>query len=260
MKKVIVTVWFIIAAAVYIVVYGSIVLLISLFLRFFQGREKARKFVYNQIKIFGKNAFRWMFSPVTVFGQENLKETENYLVVPNHQSMMDIPLILGYIGPMPMIAKKELSKVPGVNWFVKYMGGLFLNRENPTQAASVLRQMNKILSSGKSLLVFPEGTRSKDGTVGKFKPAIFKLAIRNKTKVLPVSIWGTIFLVPKKSLFLNPGPVSMIIHPPLESSEFQNEEDLAQQVEKIVREGVDKLKTLGVKSHEKSLGKSPGSR
>ncbi len=259
MKKILVTIWFLVAAVLYVVVYGSIVLLISLFIRIFHDRSKARNFVFNQIKIFGQNAFKWMFSPVTVVGQENLKEGENYLVVPNHQSMMDIPLILGYIGPMPMIAKKELSKVPGVSWFVKYMGGLFLDRKNPTQAAYVLRQMNRILSTGQSLLVFPEGTRSADGTVGKFKPAVFKLAVRNKVKVLPVSIWGTIFLVPKKSLLLNPTKVSMIIHPPLEPSEYPSEDELANRVEQIVRQGVERLKTMGVKNDAKSMDKSLGS-
>ncbi|AEH51792.1 1-acyl-sn-glycerol-3-phosphate acyltransferase [Pseudothermotoga thermarum DSM 5069] len=259
MKKVLVTIWFLIAASLYIVGYGSLVLLLSLFLRIFKGREKAKSFVFKQIKIFGKNAFKWMFCPVKVFGQENLKENENYLVVPNHQSMMDIPLVLGYIGPMPMIAKKELSKVPGVNWFVKYMGGLFLDRKNPAQGAFVIRQMDRILARGNSLLVFPEGTRSKDGTVGKFKPAVFKLAIRHKVKVLPVSIWGTIFLVPKKSLFLNPGPVSMIIHPPLDPTQFSNEEELALKAEEIVRAGVEKLKMLEVGENEKSMDKGFGS-
>ncbi len=243
MKRILVTIYFLVAAVLYIIVYGTVVLFIGLIIRLFFGKSKARNFVDGQIKIFGRNAFRWMFSPTTVFGEENV--CKNCLVVANHQSLMDIPLILGYVGPMPMVAKKELSKVPGINWFVRYMGGFFLDRDNPAEGARVIKKMVKTLSSGSSLLVFPEGTRSVDGTVGKFKTAVFKIAKKLNVKVLPVSIWGTIFLVPKRSLFLNPGPVSMIIHPPIDPKDFSNEEELAQRVEQIVRLGVERLKTAG---------------
>lgn len=243
MKRVLVTIYFLVAAVLYILVYGTVVLLIGLIIRVFAGRRKARNFVDGQIKIFGKNAFRFMFSPTSVSGQENI--CENCLVVANHQSLMDIPLVLGYVGPMPMVAKKELSKVPGVNWFVKYMGGFFLDRNNPSEGAQVVKKIMRTLSSGSSLLVFPEGTRSTDGTVGKFKTAVFKIAKKLNIKVLPISIWGTIFLVPKRSLFLNPGPVSMIIHPPIDPKDFSSEEELAQRVEETVRLGVEKLKAIG---------------
>ncbi len=242
-KRVLVTIYFLVAAVLYILIYGTVVLFIGLIIRIFADKNKARKFIDGQIKIFGKNAFRFMFSPVIVMGQENV--CERCLVVANHQSLMDIPLILGYVGPMPMVAKKELSRVPGVNWFVKYMGGFFLDRDNPAEGAQVIKKIIKTLSSGNSLLIFPEGTRSVDGTVGRFKTAIFKIAKKLNVKVLPISIWGTISLVPKRSLFLNPGPVSMIIHPPISPNDFPSEEMLAQKVEETVRLGVERLKATG---------------
>lgn len=243
MKKVLVTIYFLVAAVLYVFVYGTIVLLVGFIIRIFAGRSKARKFVDGQIKTFGRNAFRFMFSPTAVLGLENI--CDNCLVVANHQSLMDIPLVLGYLGPMPMVAKKELSKVPGVNWFVKYMGGFFLDRNKPSEGAQIIKKIMKKLSDGHSLLVFPEGTRSVDGTVGKFKTAVFKVAKKLNVKVLPVSIWGTIFLVPKHSLFLNPGPVSMMIHPPVDPKDYPNEEELAQKVEEVVRLGVERLKVIG---------------
>ncbi|MFN4190055.1 MAG: lysophospholipid acyltransferase family protein [Pseudothermotoga sp.] len=243
MKRILVTIYFLVAAVLYILVYGTIVLLIGFIIQIFAGKSKAHRFVDGQIKIFGRNAFRFMFSPTVVYGQENI--CENCLVVANHQSLMDIPLVLGYLGPMPMVAKKELSKVPGVNWFVKYMGGFFLDRSKPTEGAQIIKKIMKTLANGNSLLVFPEGTRSVDGTIGKFKTAIFKVAKKLNVKVLPISIWGTIFLVPKRSLFLNPGPVSMIIHPPIDPKDYPNEEELAQRVEEIVRLGVERLKAIG---------------
>jgi 1-acyl-sn-glycerol-3-phosphate acyltransferase len=240
MKKLLVTIYFLIMAVLYVFVYGSIVLFAGFLIKIFAGEKVSRRFVNGQIKLFGKNSFRWMFSSVIVHGEENIQP--NCLVVANHQSLMDIPLILGYVGPMPMVAKKELARVPGVNWFVKYMGGYFLDRSNPAEGAHILKELIKTLSSGKSLLIFPEGTRSVDGSVGKFKTAIFKIAKKVHVKILPISIWGTIFLVPRRSLFLNPSRVAMLIHPPVNPEDFPNEEELARTIEETVRAGVEKLK------------------
>jgi 1-acyl-sn-glycerol-3-phosphate acyltransferase len=156
---------------------------------------------------------------------------------------MDIPLMLGYIDPMPMVAKKELAWVPGVSWYVKFLKGIFLDRKNPAEGAQVIKRIMKLLKDGESFLVFPEGTRSEDGSVREFKTAVFKVAKKLKVKVLPVSIWGTMFLVPKKSLFLNPGTVLMKVHPPIDPDQFENEVELAKAVENIVRTGVEELRS-----------------
>ena len=143
--KLLITVYFLVMAFLYIIVYGSIVLLISVFISMTKGKERSKEFVYNEIAKFGRRAFTWMFSRVTIQGSENFQKSESYLVVANHQSLMDIPLVLGYLKPMPLVAKKELAKVPGISWFVKYMGGVFLDRKKTSEGAAVLRDIMKKL-------------------------------------------------------------------------------------------------------------------
>ncbi|MCS7174198.1 lysophospholipid acyltransferase family protein [Pseudothermotoga sp.] len=243
MKKMFVTIYFLIMAVLYVVVMGAIALAIGWMLKLFVGEKRARRFVLNQVKLFGKNTFKLMFCRVITYGLENYSSNVNYLVTPNHQSLMDIPLILGYIDPMPMVAKKELAWIPGVNWYVRYLKGIFLDRKNPAEGAQVIKRMMKLLSEGESFLVFPEGTRTDDGSVREFKVAPFKVARKLGVKVLPISIWGTMFLVPKKSLFLNPGTVLMKVHPPIDPTRFGSEEELARTVEGIVKAGVEELKS-----------------
>lgn len=243
MKRVLVTIYFLIMAVLYVVVMGAIALAIGWILKLFVGEKKARSFVLNQVKLFGKNTFRLMFCKVVVHGLGNYDPKANYLVTPNHQSLMDIPLVLGYIDPMPMVAKKELAWVPGVSWYVRYLKGVFLDRKNPAEGAQVIKKMMKLLSQGESFLVFPEGTRTDDGSVREFKTAPFKIAKKLGVRILPISIWGTMYLVPKKSLFLNPGTVFMKIHPPIDPAQFGNEEELARAVENVVRAGVEELRS-----------------
>lgn len=252
--KLLITVYFLVMAFLYIIVYGSIVLLISVFISMTKGKERSKEFVYNEIAKFGRRAFTWMFSRVTIQGSENFQKSESYLVVANHQSLMDIPLVLGYLKPMPLVAKKELAKVPGISWFVKYMGGVFLDRKKTSEGAAVLRDIMKKLKEGRSFLIFPEGTRSEDGSVKKFKTAVFKIAKKTNIRILPVSIWGTVFLVPKKSLVLNPGPAFVKIHSPINPQNYPDEKALAEAVWKIVEDGVRKLKE--VNRNAESLDKS----
>lgn len=244
MRKILITIYFLVSAVVYVVIVGAIVLFIGWIAKFFVGEQKARRFVLKQVKLFGKNTFRFMFCKVITQGLENYKPDINYIVTPNHQSLMDIPLVIGYIDPMPMVAKKELAWVPGVSWYVRFMKGIFVDRKNPVEGAQVIKKMMQLLKDGESFLVFPEGTRTEDGSVREFKPAVFKIAKKLGVKILPVSIWGTMFLVPKKSLVLNPGTVWMKVHPPIDPVQFENETELAKAVEDIVRAGVEELRSF----------------
>ncbi|KAF2957963.1 acyl-phosphate glycerol 3-phosphate acyltransferase [Thermotoga sp. Ku-13t] len=244
MKRILITIYFLVSAVIYVVLVGALVLFLGWVLSFFAGKQKARRFVLKQVKLFGKNTFRFMFCRVIALGLENYKPGTRYIVTPNHQSLMDIPLILGYIDPMPMVAKKELAWVPGVSWYIRYMRGIFLDRKNPSEGARVIREMMDLLRKGESFLIFPEGTRSEDGSVREFKTAAFKIAKKLGVKVLPVSIWGTMFLVPKKSLVLNPGTVLMKVHEPVDPAQFKDEVELAKAVEDTVRKGVEELKRL----------------
>ncbi len=235
------TLYFLIIASLYLVVYGGFVLLWGKVLKIFKGEERSRKYVLNEVRKFGIRAFSWLMSEVEVEGQENIPDGP-VLVVANHQSLMDIPLILGYVKRGGFIAKKELKKVPGVSWFIEYMGGVFIDRENPRQIAAEIKKVLKGMREGNTYIVFPEGTRTEDGSVREFKKGSLALAMKTGVKVLPVAIWGTMFLVPKGSLLFDPGKVYLKILPPVDPKDFKSEDDLIETVRGMIVKAVKELR------------------
>ena len=235
------TIYFLVISSLYLVVYGGFVLLWGKLLEKVRGKEKAREYVLKEVEKFGKRAFSWLFSKVEVEGEENIPP-DPVLVVSNHQSLMDIPLILGYVKRGGFIAKKELKNVPGISWFIKYMGGVFIDRSNPRQIASEIKKVLRGMREGNNYIVFPEGTRTENGDVGDFKKGSLILAMKTGVKILPVAIWGTMFLVPKRSLLFNPGKVYLKILPPVDPKEFESEEDLIERVRNVIVQAVEELR------------------
>lgn len=235
------TIYFLIISSLYLAVYGGFVLFWGWVLRKLKNEEISKKYVLNEVRKFGIRAFSWLFSEVEVEGQENIPN-ETLIVVSNHQSLMDIPLILGYVTKGGFIAKRELRRVPGVSWFVKYMGGVFIDRGNIRQTATELKKVLENLKNGVNYIIFPEGTRTEDGSVREFKKGSLSLAVKTGVKVLPVAIWGTMSLVPKGSLLFDPGKVYMKILPPVDPKEFENEEKLIEHVRSEIIKAVEYLK------------------
>lgn len=244
-KYLLITLYFYIIATLYIVFYGGFVLAKAWFMKKIlkKGRE-AREYVLREIKTFGRRAFSWLFSEVVVHGKENFPSQKPFLIVANHQSIMDIPLILGFIETGAFIAKKELSRIPGVNWYVEYLGGLFVDRGNPRQTAIVLKEAIKRLKEGTCFIIFPEGTRSKDGNIQEFKPGSLILAKKAEVKILPVSIWGTYNLIPKGRILFRPGKVHVLIHPLVDPKNFETEKEMEGKIKKIIAKGIEKLRSL----------------
>ncbi len=244
MKKVyrlLTTVYFLVITTLYVVFYGGFVLLWGWMLKKFKGEEASKKYVDNEVRKFGLRAYSWLFSKVEVEGIENIPE-KPFLVVANHQSLMDIPLILAYVTRGGFIAKKELEKVPGISWFIKYMGGVFIDRGNVRQTAREIKKVIKNIKNGTCYIVFPEGTRTDDGSVREFKKGSLLLAMKTGVKVLPVAIWGTMYLIPKRSLLFNPGKVYMKILSPIDPKEFTNEEELIKTVRNEIVKAVEELR------------------
>ncbi|MDK2786073.1 MAG: 1-acyl-sn-glycerol-3-phosphate acyltransferase [Thermotoga sp.] len=238
-KNLLVTLYFYFIAVVYIVFYGGFVLLRSFLMK---DRERAREYVLGEIEKFGRRAFKWLFSEVVVEGKENIPKDRNFIVVANHQSIMDIPLILGFVATGAFIAKKELKKIPGVNWYIKYLNGVFLDRKNPRKAVKALREAIEKLKNGVTFVVFPEGTRSPDGEMLPFKKDSLMIAMKTGVPILPVSIWGTYHLIPKNHWIFTPGRVFLKIHSPVDPQRFSSEKELREYVENIIRKGVEELK------------------
>ena len=156
---------------------------------------------------------------LTLTGEQIQNPRNPYVVVSNHQSMADIPLISHVPWEMKWIGKIELFRVPFTGWMMKMSGDIPVDRKDPRSGAKMLLQAHRVLQQKCSVMFFPEGTRSRDGRVGKFTDGAFHLAIKAAVPVLPIAIEGSFDCLPKKSwIFGKPATISMKILPPVETA------------------------------------------
>ena len=128
-----------------------------------------------------------------VKGQENIPQDEAVIYVPNHQGIFDMPaLILNTPTPCGFIAKKELRKVPIVRTWMWLLDCVFIDRENKREARVAIKEAIELINKGRSMVIFPEGTRSKDGVPLPFKSGVMMIAKETKAKIVPVVLEGII--------------------------------------------------------------------
>ncbi len=144
-----------------------------------------------------------------------------YVVICNHQSLADIPLISNLPWEMKWMAKEELFKLPVVGWMMQLSGDISVNRKNPRSGAQALIKAQRILEQNCSVMIFPEGTRTLDGRVRQFTDGAFLLAIKAKVSILPLVIEGSRDCIPKNSWkFGKPSDIFLKVLPPVGTSSF----------------------------------------
>lgn len=133
-------------------------------------------------------------------GQEAVANPRKpYVVVSNHQSHADIPILSNLPWEMKWIGKKELFALPFIGWMMKLAGDIPVDRSDRRSGAKMLLTSMKYLDQKCSVIFFPEGTRSPDGRVGRFNDGAFHLAIKSQATILPVAVEGSYGCLPKKS-------------------------------------------------------------
>jgi 1-acyl-sn-glycerol-3-phosphate acyltransferase len=182
---------------------------------------------------------------VNVDGLERLARGTTYVFVSNHQSIYDIPVIFASLPfQLRIIAKESLGRFPFLGWHLQRTGHMLVDRQNPDRAG-ILRHAARLVERGLSLIVFPEGTRSVDGTVGRFKGGSFVLAIEAGLPIVPLSISGSRHVMRKGRLMTSPGAVRLRVHEPIPavacdpSAVVPQARALADRVRAVVASGVD---------------------
>jgi 1-acyl-sn-glycerol-3-phosphate acyltransferase len=154
-------------------------------------------------------------------GRKNICKTQSYVIVSNHQSQYDIFVLYGWLGiDFKWVMKQELRKVPALGIACEKIGHIFIDRSNTEAALNSINEAKSKIVNGTSVIFFPEGTRSKDGNLGKFKKGAFKMALDLGIPILPVTISGTRAILPTDSFDLFPGRACMTIHPPVDTSGY----------------------------------------
>jgi len=181
---------------------------------------------------------------IHVSGMENFDATQTYVVVANHQSLADIPILCHLRIDAKWMAKVELFRLPVAGSLLSMGGDVPVDRSDMRKAAKALLECGRILRENVSMVFFPEGTRSLDGEVLPFNDGPFQLAIREQKLILPVVIEGSSNALPKQSwIFTNAENVQLRVLPAV-SPEGYTTKQSAELREKVRQIMVDELARL----------------
>ena len=151
---------------------------------------------------------------VEVRGRENINKNTSYVFVANHQGAYDIFLIYGYLGHnFKWMMKKSLRKIPFVGKACAAAGHIFGDRNSPKSIMETLHKAEATLKVGMSLVVFPEGSRTPDGKLHRFKKGAYQLAIDLNLPVVPLTIDGSYAVMSRNTSLITPGKMILTIQP-----------------------------------------------
>jgi 1-acyl-sn-glycerol-3-phosphate acyltransferase len=198
-------------------------------------KEEQDKYLEKLTIRWGKDMVKSMGCDVEIIGLDNIPE-ENVLFVSNHGGNIDIPLCLGYLPKLKgFVAKIELKKAPIISTWMTRLGCLFLDRSSIRQSMDMILQGIEMLKNGKTLLVFPEGTRSKCNQVGEFKKGSLQLAVKSGVPVVPITIENSYKTFEEKNRIC-PANIKITVHKPIYMDSLLPEEkkNLAEIVRGII--------------------------
>ncbi|MCF6147746.1 MAG: 1-acyl-sn-glycerol-3-phosphate acyltransferase [Candidatus Kuenenia sp.] len=168
---------------------------------------KNKEKVFNTMeRIFSRISFKIIGMKVTLEGLENIPKNEPVIFIANHQSMMDIKLSLAYIPVnFSFISKEVIFRVPILGAYMSASGHIPIKREEDRKAyTSLIKAINELTAKQKSVVIFPEGTRSEDGNLGTFKRGISLIVLKSKRRVIPMAIDGSNRFMPKRGFLSHP--------------------------------------------------------
>ncbi len=159
-------------------------------LRYAKNDKISEEKKYKLIRLIGNRGCKCGNVNVHGYGLENLPKESGYIMYPNHQGLFDV---MGWVylnaTPFGVVIKKEAYNVFMLRQIVQTMGGLFMDREDPREGLKVINEMAAQVKEGRNYLIFPEGTRSKNGNkLGEFKSGSFKAATKTKCPIVPMAI------------------------------------------------------------------------
>jgi 1-acyl-sn-glycerol-3-phosphate acyltransferase len=177
-----------------------------------------RFFSYYPGMIWSRLACILTLCPVRIIGREHIQERQSYVFVSNHQSAYDIFLIYGYLGvPIKWMMKKGLAKIPFVGYACRKAGFIFVDSSSAKAAQKSIIEAEKIIKrGGSSLIVFPEGGRTQDGHLRRFKRGAYQIASELHLPIIPITLNGPFKVMKMNSFNIFPHRLEMIIHEDIE--------------------------------------------
>ena len=177
--------------------------------------------------------------PVKVSGRENVRKDAAYVMVANHQSLLDIIVMFRLFIHFKWVSKRSNFNVPCIGWNMWLNGYIPLRRGDLRSISDMMEACEDTLEAGNPIMMFPEGTRSRDGKLRSFKHGAFTLALRKKVPILPIVVEGTGNALPKAGFVLNRGRhhITLRILPEIPVEQFPDGgvEELAEHVRDLFK-------------------------
>ena len=176
-------------------------------------------------KIWGPILLLLVGGKLIVKGKENITPNKTYIYAANHMSNFDIPILFTITSvSLHFIAKKELKKIPLFGWCIAAMGMIFVDRKNKMKALESMKAAGELIKSGKNVIAFPEGKRSRSGKIEKFRKGAFVIANGSQIDIIPIAIKGSEILHKPGGFKFRPGKVYINIGEPIKASSFADKE------------------------------------
>jgi 1-acyl-sn-glycerol-3-phosphate acyltransferase len=201
--------------------------------------DRKGKMGHYYATLWGKTALLANQVKVKVEGMEHLNGKGPYVFMSNHQGYYDIFVLLGHLPyQFKWLAKKELFSVPFLGWTMAAVGYISIDRGGTRDTVKAMNEAAQKIRDGMSVVIFPEGSRSPDGSILPFKKGGFTLAIKSKVPIVPIAISGSREIMPKDSLTVTPGEIRMLVGHPIEIQHYSLKD--RESLMKKVRETISK--------------------
>ncbi|HEY7215455.1 MAG TPA: lysophospholipid acyltransferase family protein [Thermoanaerobaculia bacterium] len=198
--------------------------------------------------VWGPGLLRLAGARLRIEGGEQIDPSRAYFFAANHQSWMDIPALFKAL-PMPVLflAKRELARIPFMGRYIEKMGMVFVDRADRRQAARTVDHALTRLREGWSILSFPEGTRTPDGRLQRFKTAAFAAAVEAGVPVVPIAIEGARHVLPRSGLRVRPGVIRIRFGEPISTAGLTRDDraELAGRVQREVEMMLQEVQRKG---------------
>lgn len=195
-----------------------------------------KQLIHETPKKWSKTFMALTGTQIEVVGLHHIPEGP-VLFASNHEGNFDIPVLIGAIDkPFGFISKVEIMKIPVLSAWMEAINCVFIDRKNREKATGSILTGAELLKNGDSLVIFPEGTRSKGGPVGLFKAGGFRLAKESGVPIVPISIQGTADVFEKNGRLIKPAKIKVIINPPVYSRQYKDKDliSLAEEIREII--------------------------
>jgi 1-acyl-sn-glycerol-3-phosphate acyltransferase len=196
------------------------------------------------VHFWARAVMRVCFIKIHVLGLENIKGLGSAVFVANHQSMVDIFMMVAYIPRRTaFLAKKQTRYIPVFGQLMLLLGHITVDRANPKRSLRSVQKCIRALSGNRSIVIFPEGTRTLNGEMNPFKSGSLKIPLRTGAPVVPITICGTLNVMPKNTFGVRPHTVVMHIGKPIETKEMQVSDfhRFVERLESTIHETKDRL-------------------